>query len=51
LVTLLLENRGIKSKKEIDAFLHPQLAEVTPKSVGIDATQLKKTIARQLKKP
>ena len=46
LIKILLENRGLKNKKEIDAFLHPDLSEVTPKNVGIDIAQLKKTLAR-----
>ena len=46
LIDLLLENRGIKTKKEREEFLHPQLSEVTPKSVGIDEKQLKKALAR-----
>jgi len=46
IISLLLENRGLKDKKDIDAFLHPNLETVTPKSVGIDPKQLKKAIAR-----
>jgi len=46
LIDLLLENRGITTKKEREAFLHPKLEDVTPKSVGIDAKQLKQAIAR-----
>ncbi len=43
---ILLENRGVKTKKEIEEFLHPKLDEVTAKSVGIDQEQLKKAIVR-----
>ena len=46
LINLLLENRGITTKKEREAFLNPKLEDVTPKSVGIDAKQLKQAIAR-----
>jgi len=46
LIKILLENRGLKSKKEIDAFLHPDLSEVTPKNVDIDLAQLKKALSR-----
>lgn len=43
---ILLENRGIKTKKEAEEFLNPDLAKVTAKNVGIDAKQLKKGIER-----
>lgn len=46
LINLLLENRGLKNKKDIDAFLHPDLASVTTKSVGIDQKQLQKALKR-----
>jgi single-stranded-DNA-specific exonuclease len=46
IIKILLENRGLKTKKEIDAFLHPDLETVTPKNVEIDASQLKKTLTR-----
>lgn len=46
LITVLLGNRGITTKKEKETFLHPKLTDVTPKSVGISAAHLKKTIAR-----
>jgi len=46
LITLLLENRGLTSKKDQEAFLNPSLAMVTPKSVGIDEKDLQKTIKR-----
>ena len=42
----LLENRGIKTKKEIEEFLNPKLETVTIKSVGIDSKNLKKAISR-----
>ena len=43
---ILLKNRGIKTKKEIEEFLNPKLESVTIDSVGIDKQQLKKAIAR-----
>jgi len=46
LVKVLLENRGIKTKAEIERFLNPKLAEVTPKAVKINAPQLKKALSR-----
>jgi single-stranded-DNA-specific exonuclease len=46
LITILLENRGLESKKEIEEFLHPDLSAVTPKSVGIDVEQLQKALKR-----
>lgn len=45
-VTVILENRGIKTKKELQEFLHPKLSEVTVESVGIDTKQLHKTLKR-----
>ncbi len=46
LIGILLENRGIKTKKEIDEFLNPKLEDVTADSVGIDKKNLKRTIER-----
>lgn len=46
LVKILLENRGIKTKKEVEEFLSPKLENVTTDSVGIDKKQLAKAIAR-----
>lgn len=48
IITILLENRGLTSKKEIEDFLNPKLESVTPKSVGIDSPQLKKAFKRIL---
>ncbi len=45
-IRILLENRGLKTKKEIDKFLNPRLENVTVESVGIDKKQLKKAIVR-----
>jgi len=33
IVSVLLKNRGINTKKEIDAFLNPKLSTVTTQSV------------------
>jgi single-stranded-DNA-specific exonuclease len=46
ILKILLKNRGIKTKKEIDDFLNPKLENVTIDSVGIDKQQLKKAITR-----
>jgi single-stranded-DNA-specific exonuclease len=45
-IEILLENRGLKTDKEIDEFLHPDLTSVTPKNVEIDSSQLKKALVR-----
>jgi single-stranded-DNA-specific exonuclease len=45
-VKILLENRGIKTKKETENFLNPKLETVTIESVGIDKKQVGKSIAR-----
>ena len=45
-VKIILENRGIKTKKEIEEFLNPKLSDVNVKSVGINRVALKKAIAR-----
>lgn len=46
IIKILLENRGLKTKKEIQAFLYPKLEEITIDSVGIDKKRLKRAIAR-----
>jgi single-stranded-DNA-specific exonuclease len=46
LIKVLLENRDIKRKKDIENFLHPKLAEVTTQSVKINEQQLKKALQR-----
>ncbi len=46
LIQLLLENRGIISKKDQEEFLHPQLSDVSIASVQIDSQELQKTLAR-----
>ena len=49
IITVLLENRGLTNKKEIEAFLHPNLDTITPKNVKIDLKQLKKALDRIVK--
>ncbi len=44
IIDILLKNRGLKTKKEIEYFLHPQIENITLKSVGIDTTEVEKTI-------
>lgn len=47
IIALLLENRGLKTKKEIEEFLHPpDPYALRPKDVGIDAKQLTKALTR-----
>ncbi len=46
LIEILLKNRNIKTKKETEEFLNPDLDLVTPKSVGIDELQLEKALKR-----
>ena len=46
LTKILLENRGIKTKKQIGEFLNPSLDSLTTESLGIDKTQLSKAIKR-----
>src|SRR3989344_7749625 len=45
-IKILLKNRGIKKKKEIDEFLKPDLKKITAASVDIDKKHLEKTIKR-----
>ncbi len=45
-IRILLENRGIKTKKETEDFLNPKLSEVTITSVKISAPQVKKSVDR-----
>jgi len=43
---MLLTNRGLKTKKEKENFLHPKLEDITSESVGLDKKQLQKAINR-----
>ena len=45
-VKIILKNRGIKTRKEIQEFLNPKLENVAIENVGIDKKQLKKAISR-----
>ena len=49
IIKILLENRGLKTKKQKEEFLNPKLETVTPKSVGIDLKELKKALKRMYK--
>lgn len=42
----LLENRGLKTRVEIEEFLNPSLTSVTIKSVAINPSELKKAVTR-----
>ena len=47
IVKILLENRGLSTKKDIDLFLNPpDPAHLTPKDVGLDNDSLSKAIRR-----
>ena len=46
IISVLLKNRGITTKKEIEDFLHPKLINVTTESVKINGAQLKKALTR-----
>jgi single-stranded-DNA-specific exonuclease len=46
LLNLLLENRGIKTKKDKEEFLNPKIENITIDNVGIDKKQLIKAIKR-----
>lgn len=46
IIKILLANRGLKTEKEIKEFLTPCLDTISPKTVGIDEKELKKTLQR-----
>jgi len=46
IIKILLENRGLKTKKQKEEFLNPKLETVTPKSVGINLKELKKAVVK-----
>src|SRR3989344_5098106 len=46
LTKVLFENRGIKTKKEREEFLHPDISLVTTENVGADRMQLQKAVDR-----
>ncbi len=49
LIDLLLENRNIKTKKDKEEFLNPDISKVNAKNVDINTTNLKKAVKRILK--
>ncbi len=46
LIKVLLENRGLKTKKEIEEFINPKLENVTISPVGISKKQLERSVDR-----
>lgn len=46
IISILLQNRGITTEKEREAFLYADISSVTPNSVGIDSRQLTKALKR-----
>lgn len=46
LIQILLRNRGLKTKKEQEDFLHPDITKVTTRSVDIKKTEEVKTLTR-----
>ena len=46
IIQILLQNRNIKTKKEIEEFLNPKLSEVTVSSVKITKLQVEKSVKR-----
>jgi single-stranded-DNA-specific exonuclease len=45
-IAILLKNRNLTTKEQIDNFIYPKLEDVTAGSVGIDRKELLKTIKR-----
>jgi len=46
LVEILLKNRGLTTKKEIDLFLHSKLSDINTKSLEIKSKELDKAVER-----
>ncbi|HJZ19124.1 MAG TPA: DHH family phosphoesterase, partial [Candidatus Nanoarchaeia archaeon] len=46
IIKILLQNRGIKTKKEIKDFLNPKLSDINSESVKIERRELKKALQR-----
>jgi single-stranded-DNA-specific exonuclease len=46
IINLLLKNRNIKTKKEIENFLNPQLSDISLKTLKIDNKSVEKSIKR-----
>lgn len=49
IINILLRNRGIKTKKEIENFLNPQLENLDAETLGINRVELLKTKKRIVK--
>ena len=45
-IRILLHNRNISTKKETEEFLDGKISSVTPKSVGINQVEIKKSLDR-----
>lgn len=46
ILRILLKNRGITKKNDIDNFLNPSLSKITPDTVGINKSELRRAIER-----
>ncbi len=46
IISIILKNRGIKTKKQIKEFLHPDLSQINRKILGIKTTGLLKALKR-----
>lgn len=46
IVDILLKNRGLKNKKEIENFLSADISKVIPDNLGIEKTEINKSIKR-----
>ncbi len=46
ILNILLENRGMKTKKEIENYLNPKIEDITIDSVEIDKKKLQKSLKR-----
>src|SRR3989338_4294793 len=48
IIQVLLQNRGLKNKKEIEKFLYPDLQTLSPESIGLNKKELDKAYKRIL---
>ncbi len=46
IISIILKNRGIKTKKQLEEFLHPDLSQITRKILGIKNSGLLKALKR-----
>ncbi len=46
IISLLLKNRGLEKKEEIENFLYPKLEDISYKSLDIDESEVKKAVKR-----